>query len=464
MAARDNTSENHLAKFFGLVALTVAPLGVSGALLFIRHNAVRDTESARSWVETPCVIEKCEFGRGTSGDSRRTLDIVYRYEIEGMTYRGDRLDLLSGSMGDDDVMEDRVHATYPPGTNAVCYVNWSDPTQSVFDRDHAAQAAHRLWLLAFPFACAGLGFCYLLLTAWTEPRRGTPPLESGNLPALPDPGPPPRKVPLLGGAVVLAGPASAQLAWLFVVAFLFVFVILDGPASYARLFTGRNQAQVTGRIIDARVRDQRELNVSLYQYTFTYPVGDQAYTGQSFTRGKRFAEGADVTVTYDPTAPAKGSIAGTRPSSFTWWHSLIPLGVLFLLALGLGGMYYHSARAVWLYRYGQVARAHCMKSSSSMDPNHDMATLLSDLYFEIDGRRYKARRYSPDKKGRTQGSADSEPPDVYVLYNPRFPKRNVIIDDNLQELTRRRRSVANCLAHCAPPVLAIAAIAFMFLG
>ncbi len=454
MASRGDTSENYRAKFAGLVALAVVPLGVASALLFVRHRAIRDTESARSWVETPYTIERCQFVGGTSSESRRTLEIVYRYEVDGATYRGDRLDLLIGSMGDDNVLEERVHASFPPGASAVCYVNPRDPSQAVFDRDHAAKAARNLWLLAFPFLCIGVGFCYLLLSTFmrvTARDDAHAPLQTS----------PPRHIGLLRSAAVLAGPASAQVAWLFVVSFLFVFVMLDGPASYARLFTQVRQTQTTGQITDARVIDQHELSVPVYQYTFTYSVGDQAYTGQSFTRGQRFREGESVSITYDPANPATASIAGARPSSFTWWHSLIPLGVLLLLALGLGGMYVNSVRALRLCRHGHVARAHRGAGSGQTDP--DLATMVSDFYSEANGHRYPARWYSPGKHGRPRRRLAGEPV-LDVLYDPLAPHRNVVIEDALDEVLRGRLSTASCLTHCAPLILALAAIVLMFRG
>jgi hypothetical protein len=334
----------------------------------------------------------------------------------------------------------------------------------VFDRDHAASATRRLWLLAFPFVCTGLGFWYLLLSAWVE-VVSVRPARSKSTDGSNDLGPPPRRIPLAGGAVVLAGPANNRVAWLFVVGFTFIFVMLDGPASYARLFRKPDQTQVTGRISEARAIPQHDLLVEVYQYTFTYTVDGQTYTGLSYTRGRRYKENDEVPVVYDPAAPFKSSIVGARTSSFTIWHSLIPLGVLVLLGWGLCGMYIHSARSLWLYRHGHVAHGCVAQLGIDSPQPHDFDTLLSDYYFEVDGRPYQARRFTPDKKARrTHGSRSRRSDACLVLYNPCRPRNNVLVEGELEGLAQARYSALSSVTRCAPPVLAIAAIVLMFLG
>ncbi|MCP4248614.1 MAG: DUF3592 domain-containing protein [bacterium] len=468
----DRRPEAKLGTFIGLSALAVVPLAAGVAMLTIRHLSLRDLQAAKSWVETPCVVESCDYDRQEDGDAGRYLDFVYRYEVDGHEYRGDRLDPIIGRMGDDDVFEDFVHESYPPGARATCYVDPEGPSTSVFDRDHGADAPRRMWLLAFPFTCVGLGFGLALAITFIGGRRSVKTESSAEPSELTSrPGAPPRDLPWLTRAVVLAGPASSQMAWLFVVGFIYVFIILDGPASYARLFDlWPAETTAVGRVTDARELDEREMYVSIYQYTIQYEVDGQAYTSDSYTRGKRYEEGDEVAVTYDPAIPDEGTIAGTRPSNFTWWHSAIPLGVLLLLAVGLVGMYVHNLRVLGLLRRGQVTRARWQEPPPS-DPEDredpgQIASMFSDFHFEIAGRSYRAKKYSPGTKFRRRPSASAPDPadELVVLYNADKPAHNIILNGALADLIDGCRSVWDHLLHCIPGPLVVVVLVVLLRG
>lgn len=333
----DKPLKMSLGMTLGLSALALAPLAAGVGLLTLRHYSLRNLHAARSWVETPCVMEKSEWHNHEDG---RSLDLVYRYEFDGRQYRGDQLDPVVGSMGDDDVFEEFVYETYPVGSRATCFVNPRDPSQSVFDRDHGADAPRRMWLLAFPFVSAGLGFGLMLIAAVVGGRRSaTDAPKPEPLAITTTPGPPPRRVPWRTRMVVLAGPVSSQLAWLFVVGFTYVFILLDGPAIYGGLLdVWSDKATVRAKVTDVRAQDEREFYATVYQNTVTYNVGGKTYTSDSFTRGRKYQEGDQVTVTYKTDNPQQATIEGARSSNFPWWVSSIPLGVLLLLAVGLVGM------------------------------------------------------------------------------------------------------------------------------
>lgn len=502
---------SHLGQFAGLLILAIAPLAVAAGLLVVRHLALRDLARAESWVATPCAIEKCEFVTGDSDDARRTLELAYRYEFAGSEYRGERLDLLIGSFDDDDTWEETIFESFPPGATATCYVDPSDPTNSVFDRDNAAKAPRRLVLLAFPFLFVGCMFTFIVLRAFIQVRKArgrespTPPhpdaTATGRQKAaardaarqapqesaargIEAPGPPPRRVSWPAAATVLAGPVGSQVAWPFLVGFLYVFIILDGPASYARLFKPRaDKATATGRITDARELPQAELHVPVWQFTFEFQVGDMDHSGLSFTRGQRYKEGDAVAVAFNPAAPADASIAGTRSSSLTWWHSLIPLGVVALLGLGLLGMIRHHLRVLWLLRYGQVTSAARQRAPAGEPPKaSEYASMLSDYRFGVDGRSYRAKTYAPTagkRHANAPGGAATRhdaapdrgggaprhgpaPGPVTVLYYPRKPAHNVILDRELMELAYGQHSRGARLVDCAAAPLCIFAIVVLW--
>ncbi len=432
----------------GMLIFALVPLAVGLGLLAMRQHSSATRAAASTWRETPCVIEVCEF---RSTDDGRMLDLVFRYTVDGQAYRGDQLDTIVGRFGDDDVFEESIHASFPPGAEAVCFVNPDDPGQAVFRRDRGADAPRRMFLLAFPFLTVGLVFSGLLLAALVMPN--TP---DDDDEAQPGPAaeliarPPPRAVPFAARLAVMAGPLGSQIAWFFLVGFVFIFVIMDGPASWARLFRSQDDEQtVTGRVTDVRKLDSRELSVPVYQYLIDYEFAGRSYQSGSFTRGRKYSEGEEVPIVVSADRPDRGAIVGARPSELTWWHSAIPLGVVLLLVLGLLGMYRHGVHVAWLLRHGVAATAR--RGEAAHQTRHEdeqVPSMTTRHQFSVQGASYRARRYSPGQRSRG-------PDEVTVLYDPRRPKRNVLLSSQLEGTIATSRSAAGLLVHCVIAPLAL---------
>ncbi len=461
------SSGNPVGTLIGLGMIALACLAVGVGMLTVRHYSLRDLAAVKSWTATPCVIEACEFVR--NDEDERSLQFTYRYAIDGRSYTGDRLDAIIGRMGDDGEFEERIHDAYPVGASAICYVDPADPSRSIFDREHGADSPRRMWLLAFPFTCIGLGFGLALVLTFIDDRfrdrtkydEAPPVIDVLNRR-------PPRRISLLTRASMLAGHSASQLPWLFFVGFSFVFVILDGPASYARLFHWRqDEATVVGRVTGIREMDQRELSITVYEFSFAYDVDGQSFSGRSYMRGEQYDEGEEVLVTYDSASPGDGTIEGARSSSFTWWHSAIPLGVLLLLALGLFGMYRHNYGILWLLRHGEVARASLKpRESAKSDGAPPAALSLTDCEFELDGKTYRARRITisgKTQRGRKHGDGTSGE-EVAVLYRRDKPARNVLVDAAFRESIGAGRSVADRLMDCLVAPIAILLIVVLIRG
>ncbi|MCB9851631.1 MAG: DUF3592 domain-containing protein [Phycisphaerales bacterium] len=460
----DPSSGRSVGATLALLIIAVASLAAGGGLHYVRHLSLRNLQDARTWIETPCTIERCEFVTDSDDDS--SLQFAYRYEIDGREYHGDNLDPIIGRMGDDDEFEEAIHRRHSVGTQAVCFVDPADPTRSVFDREHGADAPRRMWLLAFPFTCVGLGFCFALIGSLVGEKRGAATdVESATAQLAGRPLP--RRLPLLTQLSVLTGPTSAQLVWLFVVGFAYVFIILDGPASYARLFQWNSSQRTTdGRVLDSREIDQRELGVDIYKVKVAYVVDDTSYENDSYVRGDEFSEGDAVTVSFDPSDPGHGVIPGARRSGFTWWHSAIPLGVLLLLGLGLLLMYRRNYGVLKLLKRGRAAPARWNTQSKAPDDEIQAATLVTNYQFDVAGNTYSALQYTAPAKGkrrrvRTQTAATDC---VTVLYDPRSPKRNVIVDAALIEMIDDSRSRGDRIIDCATAPVAIGILILLFQG
>lgn len=503
MTKSTSTTDGGTAPLWAFVLFAVVTSAVGIGMFTIRHFAIRDSQAARHWVETPCTIEKSEFVRGEYHDDqqdRPSLNMVYRYDFDGQTYRGDRLDLLIGSMGDDDAWEKRIFEQYPPGSRAVCYVDPDDPTNSVFDRDNAMTKTRNLWLLAFPFLCMGCGFTLAVVTSLVgsvaRPRTDMAKLAARGWGELPSP--PPRKVSLLQRAVVMSGPLGSQMAWLFVVGFTFVFTILDGPRQYAQLiWPVERDGTAIGEVTAVRRLDSRELYVSLYEYDVAYDVDGTRYTTTSVTRGQKYDQGDQVDVTFPAGEPKRGLIAEAREGDFQWWHGAIPLGVLALLGLGLVGMFWNNFRVVRLLSRGEVAAARWTEQhvagaiEAADDPTktgYEVPTASTNYRFEVLGFAYNANSYGPapqrdlravrkaarrakrqakqggGQQGRAEGGNDDQPPldEMTVLYHPRRPRRNVLLCGYLADVMHGRLSLGDMLLNCAPAPLAALAIWLLF--
>ncbi len=448
-----------------ILAFTLIPAGIGGGLLYLRHATMRDTEAAKSWTETPCTIKKCEWVSSSSDDGGSHLDLVYSYEVDGETYENDRIDLLIGSMGDDDIMEKRVYESHPVGSTAVCYVDPNDPQNSVFDREHAANATGRLWLLAFPFVCVGAGFALMLLRVIVIAVFGGGTVDDSDAPNhVLGQREPPRSIPWHTQIAVLAGASGMQVAWLFVVGFSFVFIILDGPACWARLFDViPTDLVVQGTITNVDAQDGHEFGMTVYRNFFEYEVEGQTYTGDSFTRGKKYDKGDTVEINCDSDDPTNGSIGGARPSEFSWWHSSIPLGVLALLLFGLVCMYKQNIRALWLMRVGELATARRLQgktASEQIEESH--GTQASQFYFEHEQGYVQALWYSPPNQKKSKWQRANET--ARVVYHPRNPKNNVIFDDDLRSVTATTRSAAENLMHSYAAPMGILAIVILLLN
>lgn len=117
--------------FFGLFAL------IGGILTYvIGVRSVQKYFSAKDWPATPCEIVSSSVGhhRGSEGGTTYSVDITYRYQVQGRDFQSDTYSLMAGSSSGRSSKE-RVVAQYPAGSNAVCYVNPEDPTDALLSRE-----------------------------------------------------------------------------------------------------------------------------------------------------------------------------------------------------------------------------------------------------------------------------------------------------------------------------------------
>lgn len=117
-----------------LVLFAVFTIVGGVGVYFLAWRPLHQIRQARAWPATPCIVESSRV-RSHAGDESTTysVDILYRYEFNGRTHRSNRYDFMSGSSSGYDGKADVVRQ-YPPGKQAICYVNPADPTKAVLER------------------------------------------------------------------------------------------------------------------------------------------------------------------------------------------------------------------------------------------------------------------------------------------------------------------------------------------
>lgn len=139
-----------LVGFFGIFFLVGAGLFFPFFLL----PALRVVE-AQSWREVPCIIVSSDVRSHSSDDGvTYSIDVVYRYEVDGREHRSNRYQFMGGSTSGYDGKAEVV-AGIPAGAETTCYVDPDDPFEAVIERGFTTD--YLFGLLPLAFAAIGLG-------------------------------------------------------------------------------------------------------------------------------------------------------------------------------------------------------------------------------------------------------------------------------------------------------------------
>lgn len=171
-----------LVGFFALFALAGA-----GTSLFFLIPAGKVLK-ARSWPAVPCTVESSRVAEHPGDDSTTySVEVSYRYEIEGKSYRGNRYQFLGGSSSGYEGKQ-KVVDRYPAGSEAVCYVNPDDPWDAVMER--AFTPGYFFALIPLLFFSVGVGGMVFALRAGTRTEaRSWQPTPAGASMSLSSAGP-----------------------------------------------------------------------------------------------------------------------------------------------------------------------------------------------------------------------------------------------------------------------------------
>lgn len=135
------------------------------------------TLAAGDWLEVPATVLSSEVGSHHSDDGTTySVDIVYRYEVDGRELRSDRYDLLSGSSSGYEGKAEIVEG-YPPGTETVAWVDPEEPWNAVLSRDLRGEWWFALLPLVFVVVGVG-GATFTLVGRWRLKAREAAGIES----------------------------------------------------------------------------------------------------------------------------------------------------------------------------------------------------------------------------------------------------------------------------------------------
>lgn len=145
-----------IALFFSVFLLV--GLGV-GYGFFIRP--VFATLAARNWPAVPCEIVSSRVRTHSDSDGNTySVDIVYRYTVDGRTHTANRYQFSTVSSSGYKAKAEVVRR-HPAGSRQTCYVDPADPASAVLNRDFTST----LWFGLIPliFALVGGGGLYSTL-------------------------------------------------------------------------------------------------------------------------------------------------------------------------------------------------------------------------------------------------------------------------------------------------------------
>lgn len=129
---------------FGIFLIAGAATGY-----FLVIRPILNIIAARGWTAVPCEIVSSRVRSHSDSDGTTySVDIVYRYRVNGRSYSSNRYNVMIGSSSGYSGKA-QVVSSYPAGSKAQCYVDPADPSSAVLDRSVPGGLAFGLIPLAF---------------------------------------------------------------------------------------------------------------------------------------------------------------------------------------------------------------------------------------------------------------------------------------------------------------------------
>lgn len=163
---KDTKKSPKVGAWFGWVFI-----GVGGLVFwFIAAGPIANAIASRSWSEVPCQIisSRVQTHDGDDGDTY-SVDILYRYEVDGRTYRSSRYNFIGGSSSGYNRKRDIVKK-YAPGSTHTCFVDPGEPAKAVLVRS----LGWGILLALIPLAFIGAGAAVVIGSRKAAKAPGRP--------------------------------------------------------------------------------------------------------------------------------------------------------------------------------------------------------------------------------------------------------------------------------------------------
>lgn len=105
----------------------------------------RSHEALATWRALPCTIVSSRVVPHRGKRTTYSVDVLYRYQVDGRDYKSNRFDFLGGTSSGYQGKAEIVRRL-PPGFSATCWVNPADPLDAVLE----PHLGWQVWLIVIP--------------------------------------------------------------------------------------------------------------------------------------------------------------------------------------------------------------------------------------------------------------------------------------------------------------------------
>ncbi|MBM4153068.1 MAG: DUF3592 domain-containing protein [Kiritimatiellaceae bacterium] len=163
---RTSTRRASEGRWFGVLFGLIFFLAGCGFFYGIAILPTMKILKARAWYSMPAeVIHSSVKEHSDSDGCTYSVDIGYRYPMNGVDFFGNRYSFFGGSSSGYRGKQSVV-SHYPVGRSSTVYVNPDDPSDSVICRGFTRQA----WVMLFPLPFMAVGW-FVMVISWRPERR-----------------------------------------------------------------------------------------------------------------------------------------------------------------------------------------------------------------------------------------------------------------------------------------------------